>query len=159
MPTDFERGTKKTIDISVKTERITSDILKSAMQEFLNGKAEKKGKMSFSQLENKSNSKLDSIEVNNSNIGDFLNTARKYDVDFALKKDKSTNPPTYHVFFSAGRSDNFQKAFSEYADKVQNKIVNRGEISREQLKKQARKIESKPRRQQKQREKSKENMR
>lgn len=159
MPTDFERGTKKTIDISVKTERITSDILKSAMQEFLNGKAEKKGKMSFSQLENKSNGKLDSIEVNNSNIGDFLNTARKYDVDFALKKDKSTNPPTYHVFFSAGRSDNFQKAFSEYADKVQNKIVNRGEVSREQLKKQARKIESKPRRQQKQREKSKENMR
>ncbi|MDE7363364.1 MAG: PcfB family protein [Ruminococcus sp.] len=159
MPTDFERGTKKTIDISVKTERITSDILKLAMQEFLNGKAEKKGKMSFSQLENKSNGKLDSIEVNNSNIGDFLNTARKYDVDFALKKDKSTNPPTYHVFFSAGRSDNFQKAFSEYADKVQNKIVNRGEISREQLKKQARKIESKPRRQQKQREKSKENMR
>lgn len=114
--------------------------------------------MSFSQLENKSNGKLDSIEVNNSNIGDFLNTARKYDVDFALKKDKSTNPPTYHVFFSAGRSDNFQKAFSEYADKVQNKIVNRGEISCEQLKKQARKIESKPRRQQKQREKSKENM-
>ncbi len=159
MPTDFERGTKKTIDISVKTERITSDILKSAMQDFLNGKAEKKGKMSFLQLENKSNSKLDSIEVNNSNIGDFLNTARKYDVDFALKKDKSTNPPTYHVFFSAGRSDNFQKAFSEYADKVQNKIVNRGEISREQLKKQARKIEIKPRRQQKQREKSKENMR
>lgn len=159
MPTDFERGTKKTIDISVKTERITSDILKSAMQEFLNGKTEKKGKMSFSQLENKSGGKLDSIEVNNSNIGDFLNTARKYDVDFALKKDKSTNPPTYHVFFSAGRSDNFQKAFSEYADKVQNKIANRGEVSREQLKKQARKIESKPRRQQKQREKSKENMR
>lgn len=159
MPTDFERGTKKTIDISVKAEKITSDILKSAMQEFLNGKVEKKGKMSFLQLENKSNGKLDSIEVNNSNIGDFLNTARKYDVDFALKKDKSTSPPTYHIFFSAGRSDNFQKAFSEYADKVQNKIVNRGEISREQLKKQARKIESKPRRQQKQREKSKENMR
>lgn len=44
MPTDFERGTKKTIDISVKTEKITSDILKSAMQEFLNGKAEKKRK-------------------------------------------------------------------------------------------------------------------
>ncbi len=159
MPTDFERGTKKTIDISVKAEKITSDILKSVMQEFLDGKADKKGRMSFSQLENKSNGKLDSIEVNNSNIGDFLNTARKYDVDFALKKDKSTSPPTYHIFFSAGRSDNFQKAFSEYADKVQNKIVNRGEISREQLKKQARKIESKPRRQQKQREKSKENMR
>ncbi len=94
MPTDFERGTKKTIDISVKAEKITSDILKSVMQEFLDGKADKKGRMSFSQLENKSNGKLDSIEVNNSNIGDFLNTARKYDVDFALKKDKSISPTT-----------------------------------------------------------------
>ena len=37
--------------------------------------------------------------------------------------------------------------------------MSRGEISREQLKKQARKIKSKPHRQQKQREKSKENMR
>ena len=52
MPSDFERGTKKTIDISVKAEKITSDVLKSAMQEFLNGRTEKKGRMSFSQLEN-----------------------------------------------------------------------------------------------------------
>ena len=37
---------------------------------------------------------LDSIEVSDRNIGDFLNTARKYDVDFALKRDKSTSPPT-----------------------------------------------------------------
>ena len=159
MPSDFERGTKKTIDISVKAEKITSDVLKSAMQEFLNGRTEKKGRMSFSQLENKSGGKLDSIEVSDKNIGDFLSTARKYHIDFALKKDKSTNPPTYHVFFSAGKTEDFKKAFSEYADKVQGKIMSRGEISREQLKKQARKIKSKPHRQQKQREKSKENMR
>ena len=111
MPSDFERGTKKTIDISVKAEKITSDVLKSAMQEFLNGRTEKKGRMSFSQLENKSGGKLDSIEVSDKNIGDFLSTARKYHIDFALKKDKSTNPPTYHVFFSAGKTDDFKKAF------------------------------------------------
>lgn len=159
MPSDFERGTKKTIDLSVKAEKITSDILKSAMQELLNGTVKKKGRMSYSQLENKTNGKLDNIEVNDNNIGDFLNTARKYDVDFALKRDKSTSPPTYHVFFSASKSDNFQKAFSEYAVKVQSKIAGHSEVSRDTLKKQARKIENKPRKKQKEREKSKENMR
>lgn len=43
MPSDYESGVRKTIDISVKAEKVTSDILKSAMQEFLNGNAEKKG--------------------------------------------------------------------------------------------------------------------
>ncbi len=55
--------------------------------------------MTYKQLQAKSPSKLDSIEVSDRNIGDFLKTARKYDVDFALKRDKSTSPPTYHVFF------------------------------------------------------------
>ena len=103
MPSDYENGAKKTIDISIKAEKMTADVLKSALQEFLSGKAEKKGRMTFKQLQAKSPSKLDSIEVSDRNIGDFLKTARKYDVDFALKRDKSTSPPTYHVFFSAAR--------------------------------------------------------
>lgn len=159
MPTDFERGAKKTIDISVKAEKITSDVMKSVLGEFLEGRAEKKGKVTFSQLVNKTSGKLESIEVNDGNIADFLSTARKYDVDFALKRDKSTNPPTYHVFFSASKSENFQKAFSEYASKVEDKIANRGKITRETLKKQAQRVSSKPRKKQKEREKSKENMR
>ena len=45
MPSDFESGTRKTIALTVQTEKLTSDILKTAMQEFLSGRAEKKGKM------------------------------------------------------------------------------------------------------------------
>lgn len=115
MPSDYESGTKKTIDLSIQAEKITSDILKNAMAEFLDGKAEKKGRMTLRQLEKKSQSKLESIEVTENNISDFLQTARKYDVDFALKRDKSTSPPTYHVFFSASKNESFNKAFSEYA--------------------------------------------
>ena len=88
MPSDYESGAKKTIDISIKAEKMTADVLKSALQEFLSGKAEKKGRMTFKQLQAKSPSKLDSIEVSDRNIGDFLKTARKYDVDLALKRDK-----------------------------------------------------------------------
>jgi len=156
MPSDFESGAKKTIDISIKTEKMTADVLKSALQEFMSGKAEKKGRMTYKQLQAKSPSKLDSIEVSDRNIGDFLKTARKYDVDFALKRDKSTQPPTYHVFFSAAKTEDFKRAFSEYLGKGQGK--KRGEFTREQMQQQAKKVASRPRKQ-KQREKSRENRR
>ena len=42
MPSDYESGAKKTIDISVKAEKMTAEILRSALQEFMLGKAEKK---------------------------------------------------------------------------------------------------------------------
>lgn len=123
MANDYENGTKKTIDLTIKAEKISSDILKEALQEFMAGKAEKKGRMSYRQLEKKSDSKLDSIEVSEDNIGDFLKTARKYDVDFALKADKSTEPATYHVFFSASKTENFKKAFTEYVEKNVKNVV------------------------------------
>ena len=109
-------------------------------------------------MQAKSPSKLDSIEVSDRNIGDFLKTARKYDVDFALKRDKNTTPPTYHVFFSAAKTEDFKKAFSEYVGKGQGKSQKRGEFTREQMQQQAQKLRSKPRKQ-KQREKTRENRR
>lgn len=159
MASDFESGIKKTIDLSVQSEKMTADILKTAMQEFLSGKAEKKGRMTYRQLEKKSHSKLESIEVTENNISDFLDTARKYDVDYALKKDTSTQPPTYHVFFSADRSDSFKKAFTEYAGKMQDKTQKRGEITREQIKHEASRVADKSRRKHKQREKTRETQR
>ena len=158
MPSDYESGAKKTIDISIKAEKMTADVLKSALQEFMSGKAEKKERMTYKQLQAKSPSKLDSIEVSDRNIGDFLKTARKYDVDFALKRDKSTSPPTYHVFFSAAKTEDFKRAFSEYVGKGQGKTQKRGEFTREQMQQQAQKLRSKPRKQ-KQREKTRENRR
>lgn len=161
MPSDYENGLKKIIDLSVQTEKMTSGILKSAVQEFLSGSAEKSGQMTLKQLEKKSGGKLDSIEVSESNIADFTDTAKKYDVDFALKKDKSTEPPTYHVFFSAAKSENFTKAFAEYAGVAQDKLQNRkrGEMSREQVKQEAQKINEQPKRKEKEREKSRESVR
>jgi hypothetical protein len=118
---------------------MTAEVLQIAMQDFLSGKAEKKGRMSYRQLQKKSVSKLDSIEVSDNNIGDFLATARKYDVDFALKADKTTEPTTYHVFFSASKTENFKKAFTEYVGKNA-KTNQRGEFTREQLKREAARV-------------------
>lgn len=142
---DFQKGTKKTIDLTLQTAKMTNDILKKALSELMNGSAAKKGKMSLKQLESKSGEKLESIEVTENNIGDFLNTARKYDVDFALKRDRSTSPPTYHVFFQTSKAENFQRAFSEYASIKGSQIERKkAPFDRQKLKERAKEIANKP---------------
>ena len=152
LSSDFESGARKTIDITVKAEKMTADILKSALQEFMSGKAEKHGRMTYKQLESKSPSKLDSIEVSSENIGDFLKTARKYDVDFALKSDNSTEPATY----SAAKTEDFKRAFTEYLGKGQQ--PKKAQFTREMIHKQAQRIAQQPHKR-KERQKSRENRR
>ena len=156
MPSDFESGTRKTIDITLKAEKLTADVLKAALREFVSGRAEKIGRMTYGQLQKISYSKLDEVVISDQNIGDFLKTARKYDVDFALKSDNSTNPQTYHVFFSAAKTEDFKRAFTEYLGKGQQ--PNKAKFSRELLHEQAQRVAQQPRKR-KQREKSRENHR
>ena len=146
MPTTDE-NVRKVIDLTVKTEHLTEDVLKNCMQEFLSHTSEKKGKMSVGELARKSNGgKLESIKVSDKNIRSFLETAKKYDVDYALKRDSSTQPTTYHVFFSSSKTENIKRAFTEYAEKKQSALSqDRGEVSRDVLKKEARRIAKQPR--------------
>lgn len=159
MAEDFQKGVNKTLDITVQAGAITKETLKAALREFLNGSAEKKGRMSLKQLEKKSRGKLESIEVTENNIRDFLSTAKKYDVDFSLKRDKSTSPPTYHIFFQSDKADNFNRAFSEYANKKGHQIEKQqAPYNRQKLKEKAQEIANQPRdRKEKVRERSKEN--
>ncbi len=115
------RNTEEIIDVCVQTGKMTSEVLRTALRDFLDGKTKKKGNISFEALSQKGG-KLESIEVNDNNIKDFLTVASKYDVDFSLKRDSSISPPIYHVFFSTGNSDNFKRAFKEYVQTVQNKV-------------------------------------
>ena len=48
------------------------------------------------------------------NIKSFEWVARKYNVDFAVKKDKTTNPPKYVVFFKGRDADAVAQAFKEF---------------------------------------------
>ena len=143
MSSDFESGTRKTIDLTIKAEHLTSDILKSAMQDFLNGTAEKKGKITLNQLAKQSGGKLENIEVAKENISDFLDVARKYAVDFAIRASPAENE--YHVFFSAGKTDDVKRAFAEYASLKNNQLDNKqAEITRQELREQYQAIRSEP---------------
>lgn len=61
------------------------------------------------------NARLTNIEVTDRNIKDFEKTARKYNIDFALKKDKAAEKPRYLVFFKARDVDVMTAAFKEYS--------------------------------------------
>ncbi|MBR7084398.1 MAG: PcfB family protein [Oscillospiraceae bacterium] len=143
MSSDFESGTRKMIDLTIKAEHLTSDILKSAMNDFLNGNAEKKGKITLNQLAKQSGGKLENIEVAKENIADFLDVARKYAVDFAIRASPAENE--YHVFFSAGKTDDVKRAFAEYASLKNTQLVpNQAEITRQELREQYQQLRNEP---------------
>ena len=45
------------------------------------------------------------------------NQARKYGVDYAVKKDRSSSPPKYLIFFKGRDADALTAAFTEYTSK------------------------------------------
>ena len=51
----------------------------------------------------------------------FEKYARKYDIDYCLKKDRSAEPPKYYVFFKAKEVDSITAAFKEYTGQTLNK--------------------------------------
>lgn len=77
------------------------------------GKDFSPGKKSLKQLM-REGSQLSNIEITDNNIKSFERVARKYGIEFSLKKDKFTNPPRYLVFFRAKDVDVMTAAFKEY---------------------------------------------
>ena len=133
---DFE----KVIDVCVKAPKITEEVLKTALRDLMSGKKQKRGKITFGELAKRSTGKLESIEITDNNIKSFLSVARKYDVDFALKRDRSTDPPTYHCFFASRDTENFKRAFTEYAAVVKQKHSAVYTLPRKQIRENAKRI-------------------
>ena len=132
------------MDFLVQTSCVSSDLLKEIMRDYLSGKKQKSGLKSFNKLAK--TGVLESIEITDNNIKDFLSTANKYDIDFALTRDKSTSPPTYRIFFQSGKEENFQKAFKEYAFGTSKKLDKKSVtqvVNREQIKQNAKVISEK----------------
>ena len=122
---------EKTVALCVNGGKITARILKNAMVKALakmeQGKrqgrqpAEKakeaakyRGKQSMEKLRSQ-NVELSNIEVTDGNIKSFEKYARKYDIDYCLKKDRSADLPRYYVFFKAKDVDAMTAAFKEYS--------------------------------------------
>ena len=123
-----EEVEQRTVTLAVSTSKMTANVLKSAISKYLAYRKEKKregpvkpcGKQSVKQLVGQ-NQGVSNIEITDKNIKDFERIARKYGVDFALKKDKTREIPKYLVFFKARDADALTAAFKEYTAKTDRK--------------------------------------
>ena len=120
-----EEVDQKTIALSTKTGKFTAQVLQAALKKYLQHRAKGKtmlhhGQQSLKQLK-KHGAALSNIEITEANIGAFKPCAKKYGVDFALRKDKTTLPSHYVVIFKSKDADNLEQAFREFTAKTLSK--------------------------------------
>lgn len=119
---------EKTIAISIKAAKLTAALLQAAIKNLLaEGKKQldkqalpPKGKQTLRQLM-KHGTGVSNIEITDENIKAFESTAKKYGIDFALKKDATETPPRYLVFFKGRDADVLTAAFKEFSAKKLNR--------------------------------------
>ncbi|MBE6083250.1 MAG: PcfB family protein [Tissierellaceae bacterium] len=117
-----EEVTEKSIAFVAKNNKMTLSVLKILISAYLKekerqkiskGQTVKRKKISLRELSKKYDG-LKSIEINEDNIKGFEKTAKKYGIEYALKKDKTTDPPIYIVFFKGKDTDILDTAFREF---------------------------------------------
>ena len=130
---------EKTVSLCIRCGKVTANLLKAAMKKALvkmeqekqklkgqkqpkQDKEDKtyKGKQSMDKLM-KQDVQLSNIEITDGNIKSFERVAKKYSIDFSLKKDVNADPPRYYVFFKARDADVMTAAFKEYTGQSLNK--------------------------------------
>lgn len=131
---------EKTVSLCIRCGKVTANLLKAAMTKSLAKMEQEKrqqqqgqkrpqqdkedktyrGKQSIDKLM-KQNVEISNIEITDGNIKSFERVAKKYGIDFSLKKDVNADPPRYYVFFKARDADVMTAAFKEYTGKSLNK--------------------------------------
>ena len=125
----------KTITVYIRGAKVTAQTLKAALRAMLRARekhrqnvqcrvaqyvqdddvAINRGKRTLRDLQDEG-SELSNIEITDENIKSFERYARKYGIDYALKKDKAADPPRYFVFFRARDVKTMDAAFKEYTE-------------------------------------------
>lgn len=106
--------------------KLTAELLKWAIHQYQKqSNTPQHGKQSVKQLV-KQGAGVQNIEITDKNIKSFERVARKYGVDFALKKDPLEGK--YLVFFKARDADALNAAFSEYTAKTLNRTKEKPSI-------------------------------
>lgn len=112
----------KTVALIVDGAKISEQVFEKAVKKFLKEVQKSKqpkiyrGKQTLKQLAGQ-NAGLANIEISDKNIKAFTHVAKKYHVDFALKKDTAAEQPRYLVFFKSRDADAITAAFQEFASR------------------------------------------
>ena len=125
-----EEVENKTLTLMVNGTRFTGRMFKAAISKYMAHRREVKhqkqqkrdspviphGKQTVKQLIGQ-NQGVSNIEINDPSIREFDRIARKYGVDYAIKRDRSSDPPKFLIFFKGRDNDAITAAFQEYAGK------------------------------------------
>ena len=116
-----EEVSSKAIVLIVDGARMSEQVLEKALRAYLDARKNQpskiyRGKQSLKHLA-RQNAGLANIEISDKNIKSFTHVAKKYHVDFALKKDTTAEQPRYLVFFKSRDADAITAAFQEFASR------------------------------------------
>ena len=104
-----EEVTQKTVTFCVRATKITADLLKKVLVAYLRHQKQKsvekkaqknqpkQGKVTVKELA-KQNAGMVNIEITDKNIKSFERYARKYGINYALKKDRLTGNQVLHLY-------------------------------------------------------------
>ena len=123
-----EEVENRTLTLAVNGTKFTGRMLKAAIGKYMAHRREVKqqknrdgpvvphGKQSVKQLVGQGQG-VDSIELADPSTREFDRIARKYGVDYAIKRDRGSDPPRFLIFFKGRDNDAITAAFQEYAGK------------------------------------------
>ena len=123
-----EEVENKTLTLVINGSKFTGRMLQSAISKYLAHRKEVRhqkrqsrdspvkhhGRQTVKQLIGQDQG-VSNIEINDPSIKDFDRIARKYGVDYAIKRDRSSDPPKFLIFFKSRDTDALTSAFNEYA--------------------------------------------
>lgn len=124
-----EEVEQRTLTLVINGTKFSGRVLKSAVSKFVafcrNQKAKKvnihpKGKQSVKQLTQQGQG-VNTMEIDDANLRQFERIARKYGVDYAVRRDKDAEPPRFLVFFKARDADAISAAFKEFLNTKERK--------------------------------------
>ncbi len=124
-----EEVNQRVVSLCIRASRMTAVVLARALRRFLAEQRHKHmhkpqkyatGKQTLKQLMAQ-NAGATNIELDSSDTKEFNRIARKYHIDYAIKKDRSCNPPKYLVFFKSRDQEMMTMAFQEFVKKCREK--------------------------------------
>jgi len=120
-----EEVEQKSLTLTVNAAKMTARLFRAAIAKYVAHKKEKKhdaqtgvryvGRQSVKKLVGQ-NQGVSNVELSGEDIKAFERVARKYGVDYAVKKVKGDSPK-YLIFFKGRDADALTAAFTEYTSK------------------------------------------
>lgn len=117
-----EEVEQRTLTLAINGTKFTGHMLKAAVAKFMayrrNRKSAKvhvhpKGKQTVKQLTQQGQG-VNTMEIDDANLRQFERIARKYGVDYAVRRDTSADTLRFLVFFKGRDADAISAAFKEF---------------------------------------------